>query len=120
MLVAVVNGISSVNLKNFLLAYITTWFGSTGGLRKYSFIYVYIYIYISFIYLFIFWLYWVLVSAQAFFLVSVSRGYSLVVARGLLTAVASVAAELKLQGSHALYLWFSGSRTRLSSRAVPA
>ena len=60
MLVAVVNGISSVNLKNFLLAYITTWFGSTGGLRKYSFIYVYIYI--SFIDLFIFWLYWVLVS----------------------------------------------------------
>ena len=62
---------------------------------------LYIYVYISFISLFIFRLYWVLVSAQAFSLVSVSRGYSLLVARGLLIAVASVAAELKLWGSHA-------------------
>lgn len=61
---------------------------------------LYIYVYISFISLFIFRLYWVLVSARAFSLVSVSRGHSLV-ARGLLIAVASVAAELKLWGSHA-------------------
>ena len=45
---------------------------------------------------------WVFIAVKAFSLVSVSRGYSLVVARGLLTAVASVAAELKLRGSHAL------------------
>ena len=51
MLVAVMNCISSVNWKNFLLAYITIWFGSTGGLRKYSF-----FVYIYFIYLFLYFL----------------------------------------------------------------
>lgn len=57
---------------------------------------LYIYVYISFISLFIFRLYWVLVSAQAFSLVSVSRGYSLPVVRRLLTAAASLVMEHRL------------------------
>ena len=43
-----------------------------------------------------FWLCWVFVAARGLSLVAASRGYSLVAVRGLLTMVASLAAENRL------------------------
>ena len=50
---------------------------------------------------FYFWLHSVLVAAGGLSLVAVSRGCSLVAAQGLLTAVASLVAEHRLQGTWA-------------------
>ena len=44
-------------------------------------------------YLLLFWLHWVFVAVHGLSLVSVSRGYSLVVMRGLVSAVASPVVE---------------------------
>ena len=57
-----------------------------------------IHIYIISFYLFCFGLFWVLVAVQAFSQVVESGGYSLGVALGLLTMVASFVAQHGLQG----------------------
>ena len=54
-----------------------------------------------------FWLLWVFVAVCRLSLVVVSKGYSLVVVRGLLIVVAFLFAERGLR-----YLWFLGSRAQ--------
>ena len=64
---------------------------------------LYVYIYpIFFKFLFIhFWLHWVTVAEHRLSLVAASRGFSLVALCGLLTAVASLVSEPRLQGTQA-------------------
>ena len=54
---------------------------------------------VSVYFLVYFWLCWVLVAAHRLSLVVVSKGYSLVVVHGLLSAVASLVAEHGLEGT---------------------
>ena len=64
-----------------------------------------------FFYLFIYitiWLCWVLAAMQGLSLVSVNGGNSLIVVLGLLIAMPSLVAELRLQGAWAQQLWCMG------------